>query len=168
MALDGSKVKANTSMAKNRTKEQLDKELRDYVEKIFDEAERKDKEEDELYGEENDGFSLPAHLRDRKVRKERIREGLRQMKEEEDKRKAEEEKKLADRQEKEKEEAAKGKEVRGRKPIEKETKPSRRHTTDPDSRTMKDPERLRPGLQRPDCGRLLQPGDRLLRRGAGR
>ena len=84
--MDGSKVKANTSMAKNRTKEQLDKELRDYVEKIFAEVERIDKEEDKLYGEENDGFSLPAHLRDRK---ERIREGLRQLKEEEDKRKAE-------------------------------------------------------------------------------
>ena len=137
VALDGTKVKANASMAKNRTKEQLDKELRDYVEKVFAEAERKDKEEDELYGEENNGFSLPAHLRDRKERRERIREGLRQLKEEADKRKAEEEKKLADRQEKEKEEEAKGKEVRGRKPIEKDPKPSRRNTTDPDSRTMK-------------------------------
>ena len=137
VALDGTKVKANASMAKNRTMEQLDKELRDYTEKIFAEAERKDREEDELYGEENDGFSLPAHLRDRKARKERIREGLRQLKEEEEKRKAEEDKKLADRQEKEKEEAAKGKEVRGRKPVEKEAKPSRRNTTDPDSRTMK-------------------------------
>jgi transposase len=137
VALDGTKVKANASMAKNRTKEQLDKELRDYVEKVFAEAERKDKEEDELYGEENDGFSLPAHLRDRKVRRERIREGLRQLKEEEEKRKAEEEKKLADRQEKENEEAAKGKEVRGRKPVEKDPKPSRRNTTDPDSRAMK-------------------------------
>jgi hypothetical protein len=137
VALDGTKVKANASLAKNRTKEQLDKELRDYVEKVFAEAERKDREEDELYGEENDGFSLPAHLRDRKARKERIREGLRQMKEEKEKRKADEEKKLADRQEKENEEASKGKEVRGRKPIEKETKPSRRNTTDPDSRTMK-------------------------------
>ena len=105
VALDGTKVRANASMAKNRTKEQLDKELRDYVEKVFAEAERKDKEEDELYGEENDGFSLPAHLRDRKVRKEFIREGLRQLKEEEEKRKSEEEKKLADRQEKEDEEA---------------------------------------------------------------
>jgi len=137
VALDGTKVKANASMAKNRTKEQLDKELRDYVEKVFAEAERKDKEEDELYGEENNGFSLPAHLRDRKERRERIREGLRQLKEEADKRKAEEEKKLADRQEKEKEEEAKGKEVRGRKPVQKEAKPSRRNTTDPDSRTMK-------------------------------
>ena len=136
VALDGTKVKANASMAKNRTKEQLDKELRDYVEKVFAEAERKDREEDELYGEENDGFSLPAHLRDRKVRRERIREGLRQLKEEEEKRKAEEAKKLADRQEKEKEEASKGKEVRGRKPVEKDPKPSRRNTTDPDSRTM--------------------------------
>ena len=136
VALDGTKVKANASMAKNRTKEQLDQELRDHVEKIFDEAERKDQEEDEMYGEENDGFSLPAHLRDRKMRKERIREGLRQMKEEEEKRKAQEEKKLAERKEKEEEEASKGKEVRGRKPVEKETKPSRRNTTDPDSRTM--------------------------------
>lgn len=60
LALDGTKVKATASLAKNRTKEQLDKELRDYVEKVFAEAERKDKEEDELYGEENDGFSLPS------------------------------------------------------------------------------------------------------------
>ena len=137
VALDGTKVKANASMAKNRTKEQLDKELRDYVEKVFAEAERKDKEEDELYGEENDGFSLPAHLRDRKARREHIREGLRQLKEEAEKKKADEEKKLADRQEKEKEEAAKGKEVRGRKPVQKTSAPSRRNTTDPDSRTMK-------------------------------
>ena len=140
VALDGTKVKANASMAKNRTKEQLDKEherLKDDIDRYFAEAERIDKEEDELYGEENNGFSLPAHLRDRKARREHIREGLRQLKEEEEKRKAEEEKKLADRQEKEKEEAAKGKEVRGRKPVQKEAKPSRRNTTDPDSRTMK-------------------------------
>ena len=136
VALDGTKVKANASLAKNRTKDQLDKELRD-IDKYFAEAERIDKEEDELYGEENDGFSLPAHLGDRKARKEFIREGLRQLKEEADKKKAEEEKKLAERQEKEKEEASKGKEVRGRKPVQKEAKPSRRNTTDPDSRTMK-------------------------------
>ncbi len=167
VALDGTKVKANASMAKNRTKEQLDKELRDYVEKVFAEAERKDKEEDELYGEENDGFSLPAHLRDRKARREHIREGLRQLKEEADKKKAEEEKKLADRQEKEKEEAAKGKEVRGRKPVQ---KTSRRPGATLPIRLQdhEDPERLRPGLQRPDRGGLFQPGDRRLRRGAGR
>ena len=81
VALDGTKVKANASLAKNRTKDQLDKELRD-IDKYFAEAERIDKEEDELYGEENDGFSLPAHLGDRKARKEFIREGLRQLKEE--------------------------------------------------------------------------------------
>lgn len=136
VALDGTKVKANASLAKNRTKEQLDKELRDYVDKVFAEAERIDKEEDELYGEENDGFSLPAHLRDRKARRERIREGLRQMKEEEERKKAEEEKKLADRRKKEEEEASKGKEVRGRKPVRKEARPAKRNTTDPDSRTM--------------------------------
>ena len=136
VALDGTKVKANASLAKNRTKDQLDKELRD-IDKYFAEAERIDKEEDKLYGEENDGFSLPAHLGDRKARKEFIREGLRQLKEEADKKKAEEERKLADRLEKEKEEASKGKEVRGRKPVQKEAKPSRRNTTDPDSRTMK-------------------------------
>ena len=93
VALDGTKVKASACMAKNRTKEQLDKELRDYVEKVFAEAERIDKEEDELYGEKNNGFSLPAHLRDRKARREHIREGLRQLKEEEEK--------LADRKKKE-------------------------------------------------------------------
>ena len=139
VALDGTKVKANASMAKNRTKEQLDKEqehLKDDIDRYFAEAERIDKEEDELYGEENDGFSLPAHLRDRKVRRERIRETLRQMKEEEEKKKAEEEKKLADRKKKEDDKAAKGKEVRGRKPMQKEAKPARRNTTDPDSRTM--------------------------------
>ena len=48
VALDGTKVKANASIAKNRTNEQLDKELRDYVEKVFAEAELKDKEDDEL------------------------------------------------------------------------------------------------------------------------
>lgn len=139
VALDGTKVKASASMAKNRTKEQLEKEQerqKDDIDRYFAEAERIDKEEDELYGEENDGFSLPAHLRNRKMRRERIRETLRQMKEEEEKKKAEEEKKLADRKEKEKEEASKGKDVRGRKPVQKETKPVRRNTTDPDSRTM--------------------------------
>ena len=66
--------------------EQLKKEqqrLVDDIDRYFAEAERIDKEEDEIYGEENDGFSLPAHLRDRKMRREHIREGLRQMKEEE-------------------------------------------------------------------------------------
>ena len=133
VALDGTKVKANASITKNRTKEQLDKEqqkVSEDIDRYFAEAERINKEEDELYGEENDGFSLPAHLRDRKARRERIREGLRQIREEE-------EKKLADRKGKEAEEAAKGKEVRGRKPIQREAKPPRRNTTDPDSRTMK-------------------------------
>jgi transposase len=140
VALDGTKVKANASMAKNRTKEQLEKEqqrLTDDIDRYFAEAERIDKEEDKLYGEENDGFSLPAHLRDRKMRRERIREGLRQMKEEEEKKKADEEKRLADRKKKEEDEAEKGKDERGRKPVQKEAKPPRRNTTDPDSRTMK-------------------------------
>lgn len=139
-ALDGTKVKANASMAKNRTKEQLEKEqqrLKDDIDRYFAEAERIDREEDELYGEENDGFSLPAHLRDRKARRERICETLRQMKEEEERKKTEEGKKLADRKAKEEEEASKGKEVRGRKPIQREAKPPRRNTTDPDSRTMR-------------------------------
>jgi len=101
VALDGTKVKANASIAKNRTKEQLDKEQQKVSEDI-------------------DRYFAEA---------ERIREGLRQIREEE--------RKLADRKGKEAEEAAKGKEARGRKSIQREAKPPRRNTTDPDSRTMR-------------------------------
>jgi transposase len=145
VALDGTKVKANAAMDRSWSADKLDKEekrLRDDIKRYFDEADRVDKEENAIYGEEKE-FLLPPGMRSRKEYMERIREARRQI--EEDRRRQLDEKQLKEeeaakeRKKKEEEEARKGKKLRGRKPKEpdeKQThlKEAKRNVTDPDSR----------------------------------
>jgi len=62
VALDGTKVRANASKHKAMSYERLLSKRKSYEEEIagwFQRAEREDAEEDEAYGPDDDGFSLP-------------------------------------------------------------------------------------------------------------
>jgi hypothetical protein len=66
IAIDGTKVKANASRDQNGGYESI-------VGEILDEAERIDRAEDELYGEDR-GAELPERFRPRKSRRAALRE----------------------------------------------------------------------------------------------
>jgi transposase len=77
VALDGSKFKANASKHKAMSHERMKKteaELRAVVKKLLEEAERIDRQEDELYGRDKRGDELPDELRNRQSRLKKIRE----------------------------------------------------------------------------------------------
>lgn len=62
VALDGTKVRANASKHKAMSYERLLSKRKSYEEEVagwFQRAEREDAEEDEAYGPDDDGFSLP-------------------------------------------------------------------------------------------------------------
>lgn len=67
VALDGTKMGANASLKRNRTKDQLDKE----VEAMFSDAEATDADEDRRFGSSR-GDELPAELAKRETRKAAI------------------------------------------------------------------------------------------------
>lgn len=76
IALDGTKLKANTSKHKamsygrmKQEEERLEKE----IEELMRQAEAVDKEEDQVFGEENNGYNLPEELQRREERVEKIR-----------------------------------------------------------------------------------------------
>lgn len=71
VAIDGTKLQANASAAKNLTREQLE----EFARRVFDEAEAIDAEEDELYGDGR-GDEIPEHLVDEVARVEWIRHRL--------------------------------------------------------------------------------------------
>jgi len=131
VALDGSKVAANASLAANRSHDTLEAEVR----RMLEEAKKVDAEEDALFGAESRGDEIPGDLGRRAERLKRLQEAKARLE-----REAEEAVKLAHQrlEQREAEEAATGKKKRGRKP--KEVLPSpvaRANTTDPDSRIMK-------------------------------
>jgi len=92
LALDGTKLRANASRHKamsyermQRKEQQLEAEIAELernVRRWFEEAERVDAEEDELYGRDRRGDELPERLRDRKGRLEAIREAKQALEEE--------------------------------------------------------------------------------------
>ena len=71
VAIDGTKIAANASGARNVTREQLE----EFARRVFDEAERIDAQEDELYGDRR-GDEMPEHLRDPTRRLDWIRRRL--------------------------------------------------------------------------------------------
>ena len=147
VALDGSKIKASASKHKAMRYARLcrsEEELRQEVERLLAEAERKDYEEDRLYGNAR-GDELPAELAFRESRLAKIREAKAAL-EEEARRQAQEE---ARRQEERTEERKKKEEARGRKsggkppripdPAQAAPKPRKqKNFTDPESCLMKD------------------------------
>jgi len=131
VALDGTKLKANAALEANRDVDWIRKE----VDRMMTEAKTTDAKEDELYGEGNRGDELPAALKRKETRLERLQQA---------KDKLEEEKAVALEEHKEKltqraaEEKKSGQKKRGRRPKEKlEFKEPKVNLTDEDSRIMK-------------------------------
>lgn len=80
VALDGRRVPGDASLARNRTRAQLRKQ----IEAIVEEAERVDAEEDERYGPERRGDELPEELRTREGRLRKLEEALAKLEAEEE------------------------------------------------------------------------------------
>lgn len=127
VAIDGTKVAANASAKRNLTREQLEA----YARQVFEEAERIDAREDELYGEGR-GDEIPERLTDRATRIRWLRERLQQAEAE----RVDHDRHLAERAAKERE---LGRRLPGRKPKPKKIPPARVNTTDPDSRVQRTP-----------------------------
>ncbi|HUA97302.1 MAG TPA: IS1182 family transposase [Terracidiphilus sp.] len=84
VAIDGSKVKANASKHKAmsyRRMQEEEKRLKEEVRRLLTEAEQTDKEEDKRYGRTRRGDELPAELRRREERLQRIAEAKRELEE---------------------------------------------------------------------------------------
>ena len=132
IAIDGTKIKANASLASNKTKDGLNEEL----EAIVKEAGQQDQEEDSLHGDKR-GDELPDDLSDSKTRKGRIEECIQRLEKKEEDAKEVQTKKIKEREDDEKKQ---GKKKRGRKPkIPEEVvnKDAKANVTDPESRIMK-------------------------------
>lgn len=84
VSIDGSKIKANASKKKTK-EEQGVVRYEEKVKKILDEAEEKDRQEDEEYGEKS-GYEIPEELRDKEKLLERIRKAKEELKKEKQKR----------------------------------------------------------------------------------
>ncbi len=133
VALDGTKVKANASLAANRTYVAI----REEVEKMLREAEATDREEDERYGPGRRGDELPEELRHLQSRLERLKACKWRLEEEAAREAAQRQARVNERKA---QEQATGKKRRGRKP--KAPDPSvdpaaKANVTDPDSRILK-------------------------------
>jgi transposase len=148
VAIDGTKIKANASKFQTRTYAGLgeaEQQLAAEVAQLLSEAERVDREEDELYGPGNRGNELPEELRQRESRLARIRE-LKADLEREAKEAAEQQAAAAKQKNEERLQEAK---ERGQKPRGRMTKvidpeqvtpaaKAKRNFTDIESRMMKD------------------------------
>jgi transposase len=133
VALDGTKIKANASLAANRTLEHLERE----VEKMLAEADATDAEEEKLYGKNRRGDELPEDLQDRTSRLERLKACKERLEREKATAKQAQQDKIDERKAKEQ---STGKKSRGRKPKSPDqavNKEAKANVTDPDSRIMK-------------------------------
>jgi hypothetical protein len=133
VALDGTKVEANTALAANRTAETIAKD----VTTMLAEAQAVDDAEDRRYGPDQRGDELPEALRHRTSRLARLRECQARLKREATEAAAQQQAKSEGRQA---EEAATGQKKRGRKPKAPQTAvdaTAKANVTDPESRIMK-------------------------------
>ena len=133
VALDGTKIKANASKHKamsygrmKKTKEELEKEIKE----LLKSAEAVDKEEDKKYGKNKKGWDLPDELKRRETRLAKIKEAMNAL-EEEAKQEASEKQKATESKTKKKQAPATQPPPAG--PSDK----AQRNFTDPDSRIMK-------------------------------
>jgi predicted metal-dependent hydrolase len=84
IALDGTKIKANASLSRNRTYEQLSKEevwIKEKVDALLKQAEKTDQEEDRLYGSKR-GDELPEDLSTAEKRLAKIKKAKKYLEEE--------------------------------------------------------------------------------------
>src|SRR5215467_5438998 len=126
VAIDGTKIRANASPHKSMSYGRMKKaeeDLKAEVDRWFAEAERVDREEDELYGADKSGDELPEWVADKQKRLEKIRQAKAELEAE-----------------------AKAELERGRDPVKNthKAKPTgvpsakvQRNFTDPESRIMK-------------------------------
>ena len=148
VAIDGTKLKANASKHKAMSYDRMtekEKQLREEVEKLLAEAAQADAEEDTKYGKGQRGDDLPAELKRREKRLQKIAEAKAALEQEARERavaeKAAVEAKLEERR---KQEEQQGKKFPGRPPQvpdPEQAKPepkAQRNFTDPDSRIMMD------------------------------
>jgi len=136
VSVDGTKIKANASLAANRDEKGLEREIRKYLE----EAEALDAQEDALYGSDKRGDELPPELATREGRLKKLREFKEKLAKEKEEKMAFQQEKLEKRKQ---EEEASGRKKRGRKPktvekVAQETEEKAKiNLTDPESRIMK-------------------------------
>lgn len=140
IAIDGTKIAASASPKRNRTAEQIDKELEqlelEVAEEILTQAEAADRADDEALGPDSDGDELPEALRTKKARAEWLRQRRQKLIDDEATRHADYE----DRKDHHREARAQGKEeARPRPPRPPRSGKPRVNLTDPDSKTMKAP-----------------------------
>jgi transposase len=134
VAVDGRRVQGNAALDRNRTRKQIEKE----VKQILKEAERLDAEEDRKYGPERRGDELPEGLRDRAGRLQKLKEAQARLEAKERALKEQQAEKERTRAE---EEEKTGRKRRGRKPkppdqvkLKEEQKVN---LTDPESQILK-------------------------------
>jgi len=133
VALDGTKIKANASLAANRSYEWIEAQVR----RMLEEAGEKDAEEDDLYGPDRRGDELPPDLRDRGKRLSRLKQAKARLEQEAAEEAAKQAEKIRRRSE---EEEKSGRKKRGRKPKPPQEEPepqAKANLTDPESRIMK-------------------------------
>ncbi|MDZ7801184.1 MAG: transposase [Trueperaceae bacterium] len=84
VAIDGTKIKANASKHKAMSYGRMDateERLRTEIEGFLDECDEQDEKDEETYGPEDDGMSLPEGLRDKQARRAKIAQAKRQLEE---------------------------------------------------------------------------------------
>jgi transposase len=77
VALDGTRIRANASKQKSmsyKTMKRAENQLRAEVERWFREAQRQDREEDELYGPDKSGEEMPEWVSNKQERLKRIQQ----------------------------------------------------------------------------------------------
>jgi len=133
VSLDGTKIKANASLAANRTSRHLEQE----IEKMLSEAAAQDAQEDQAFGPDKRGAEIPEDLRDRNSRINRLKACKERLEREKAQARQVQQDKIDRRQA---QEEATGKKSRGRKPKSPEdagNQDAKANVTDPDSRVMK-------------------------------
>lgn len=134
VAVDGRKVPGNAALDRNRTRKQIEKEIR----RILEEAERIDAQEDREHGPDRRGDELPEGLRDRAGRLEKLKEARARLEAREQALREEQAEKHRAREEEEK---RRGRKRRGRKPRPpdemKLADEQKVNLTDPESRILK-------------------------------
>lgn len=133
VALDGTKMVANASLASNRTSDALEKE----VKKMFQEAEAIDVAEDTLFGEDRRGDELPEELQDRSSRLARLKQCKERLDEQAAQAKEAQQAKIEKRTQEEQESGQKkrGRKLRPANDVVNEE--AKANVTDPESRIMK-------------------------------
>jgi len=126
VSLDGTKIRANASARKSMnygSMKRAEQQLKAEVKRWFDEADRQDREEDELYGPDKRGDELPDWVSDKQKRLEKIQQAKAELE-------AEAKAELAG-------SAERDKNTHKAKPSGTPSDKAQRNFTDPDSRILK-------------------------------